>query len=79
MASMISKKPYAGFATGIIFGFLGMLLINIDPAPGALQGIVFWMFKIVGYFLLFAALGSVGTAVSILRRNAEVKRGRGGR
>jgi hypothetical protein len=76
MASVILKKPYVGFATGIIFGFLGMLLIHIDTAPDVSQGIVPWMFRIVGYFLLFVALSSVVTAGYILRRNAEVKRGR---
>jgi len=75
MASAISKKPYVGFATGIIFGFLGMLLIHIDAAPG----IVHWMFRIVGIFLLFVALSSVVTALYVLRRNSEMKRGGGER
>lgn len=79
MASVILKKPYVGFATGIIFGLLGMLLINIDNAPGVQQGIVLWMFRIVGSFLLFVALSSVVTAVYILRKNVEMKRGRGER
>jgi len=79
MTSVIIKKPYVGFATGIIFGFLGMLLINIDTAPGAAQGMVLWMFRIVGFFLLFVAVSSIVTAAYILRKNAEMKRGQGGR
>jgi multisubunit Na+/H+ antiporter MnhE subunit len=75
MASAITKKPYVGFATGIIFGFLGMLLFHIDAAPG----IALWMFRIVGIFLLFVALSSVVTALYVLRRNSEMKRGRGER
>jgi hypothetical protein len=69
MASMISKKPLAGFAAAIIFIFLGMLLIQIDSAPGAPKGISLWLFKIVGYFLLFVALGSFVTALYALRKS----------
>ena len=69
MASVISKKPFVGFAAAVLFGFLGMLLIRIDGAPGAPRGITLWLFRIAGYFLLFVALSSAVTAVYALRRN----------
>jgi len=62
MASVITRKPVVGFATGLLFGFLGMLLVQIETTPGAPHGIVLWMFRIVGWFLLFVALGSFVTA-----------------
>jgi hypothetical protein len=71
MASVISKKPFVGFAAGLIFGFLGMLLVQIDTTPGSPKGIVLWMFKILGYFLLFVAAGSFITAVYALWRDSR--------
>jgi len=63
MASVITRKPFVGFATGLLFGFLGLLLVQIETTPGAPRGIVLWMFRIVGWFLLFVALGSFVTAI----------------
>ena len=78
MAGMIATKPYAGFAAALVFGFLGMLLIGMESAPGGSSDIALWMFRIVGSFLLFVALGSLLTAISILRKNREMKREKGG-
>jgi hypothetical protein len=63
MSGLISRKPLVGFATSIIFGVLGMLLVQVDTAPDAPRGITLWLFRIVGSFLLFVALGSLVTAV----------------
>lgn len=63
MAGLISKRPFVGFATGIIFGALGMLLVQVDSTPGTSKGMVPLLFRIVGYFSLFVALGSLVTAV----------------
>ena len=64
MSGLISKRPFVGFATGILFGALGMLLIHqTDPSPGPSKGMVLWLFRIVGYFALFIALGSLVNAV----------------
>jgi len=62
MTGLISKRPFIGFATSILFGALGMLLIRIDPSPGPSKDLS-WLFGIVGYFTLFAALGSLANAV----------------
>jgi hypothetical protein len=70
VAGLIEKKPFVGLAAGTVFGFLGMLLTSLDSAPGAdPKRFVVWLFRIVGYFLLFVALGSILTAVYTLWRN----------
>jgi len=66
---MISKKPFAGAVASIIFALLGMLLIQIDTAPDAPRGILLWLFRIVGYFLLFVAFGSFIAALYTLKKN----------
>jgi hypothetical protein len=63
MSGLISRKPLVGFATSILFGALGVLLIKIDPFPGLIKGSVMWLFGIVGYFTLFVALGSLVNAL----------------
>jgi hypothetical protein len=63
MTGLISKKPFVGFATCILFGGLGLLLIQIDPSPGPSKNNVLWLFGVVGYFALFVALGSLVNAV----------------
>jgi|MudIll2142460700_1097286.scaffolds.fasta_scaffold38433_4 hypothetical protein len=63
MTGLISKRPYVGFATSILFGALGMLLIRIKPLPGQPADRVLWLFGVVGYFALFVALASLGNAV----------------
>ena len=62
MTGLISKRPFIGFATCILFGALGMLLLQIDPSPGPSKGML-WLFGVVGYFTLFVALGSLINAV----------------
>jgi hypothetical protein len=62
MMGLISKKPFIGFATSVLFGALGMLLIQIDQSPGPSKDIL-WLFGVVGYFTLFVALGSLVNAV----------------
>jgi hypothetical protein len=63
MTDLILKRPFVGFATSILFGALGMLLIQIDPSPGPSKDMVLWLFRVVGYFALFIALGSLVNAV----------------
>jgi hypothetical protein len=60
MAGLISKKPLVGFATSILFGALGVLLVRIDTSSA---GLSIWLFKIVGYFVLFVAVSSLVTAL----------------
>jgi hypothetical protein len=62
MAGLIPKRPFVGFATSVVFGALGMLLVRIDPSPGT-PDMVPWLFGVVGYFSLFVALGSLVNAV----------------
>lgn len=62
MAGVITRKPLVGFATTVIFFFLGLLLIQMETAPGAPKGVVVWMFRILGWFLLFSSLLSLVTA-----------------
>jgi hypothetical protein len=62
MTGLISKRPFIGFATSILFGALGMLLLQIDPSPGPSKCMLN-LFGVVGYFTLFVALGSVINAV----------------
>ena len=63
MTDLISKRPFVGFATSILFGALGMLLIQIGPSPGTSKDMLLWLFGIVGYFALFIALGSLVNAL----------------
>ena len=63
MAGLISKRPFVGFVTSILFGALGLLLIQINPSPGPSKDTVLWLFGVVGYFALFVALGSLVNAV----------------
>jgi hypothetical protein len=63
MSGLISRKPLVGFATSILFGTLGVLLIKIDSFPGPTKGSIMWLFGIVGYFALFVALGSLVNAL----------------
>lgn len=63
MAGLISKRPFVGFATGILFGALGLLLIRINPSPGPPRDGVVVLFGVVGYFALFVAIGSLVNAV----------------
>jgi hypothetical protein len=69
MAGLISKKPIVGFATSLLFGALGALLIRIETSSAGL------LFKIVGYFILFVAVCSFFNAVSAVvkgnRRNGR--------
>jgi hypothetical protein len=62
MTGLISKRPFIGFATSTLFSALGMLLIQIDPSPVSSKGML-WLFRVVGYFTLFVALGSLVNAV----------------
>lgn len=62
MTGLISKRPFIGFATSILFSALGMLLIQIDPSPVPSK-VIPWFFKVVGYFTLFVALGSLVNAL----------------
>ncbi len=72
MAGVITRKPLVGFATAIVFGFLGLLLIQAGPETGSSSGVAVWMFRILGGFSLFAALGSLTVAVSgLLRRKTR--------
>lgn len=63
MVGLISKRPFVGFATSILFGTLGVLLIQINPSLGPPKDRVPWLFGVVGYFALFVALGSLVNAV----------------
>ena len=72
MTGLISKRPFVGFATSFLFGALGMLLIQIDPSPGPSKGIP-WFFRVVGYFTLFVALGSLVNAVYAVWANKSKK------
>ncbi|MDH4162967.1 MAG: hypothetical protein OEW15_09805 [Nitrospirota bacterium] len=63
MAGIIIRKPVVGFASGTIIGLLGLLLVQMDSAPAAATGIVRWMFKIAGWFMLFVGAGSYVTAL----------------
>ncbi len=71
MAGIVTRKPVVGFATALIFSFLGLLLID-RSADEARNVIVLWMFRILGWFLLFAALGSLVVAcIGIIKRKSE--------
>ena len=68
---LISKRPFIGFATSILFSALGILLIQIDPSPVPSKGML-WLFKVVGYFTLFVALGSlVNAAFAVWAHKSE--------
>ena len=62
MSGIATRKPLVGFAIAFIFFFLGLLLIQMEIAPGAPRGVVVWMFRILGGFLLFASFLSLVTA-----------------
>ena len=72
MTGLISKRPFIGFATSILFSALGMLLIQIDPSPVPSKDIP-WFFRVVGYFTLFVALGSLVNAVYAVWENKSKK------
>ncbi len=44
MTGLISKRPFIGFATSILFSALGMLLIQIDPSPVPSK-VIPWFFR----------------------------------
>ena len=73
MAGLISKRPFVGFATSIVFGALGMLLVRIDQSPGPPAERALWLFGVVGYFALFVALGSLVNAVHAVWGRASKK------
>jgi hypothetical protein len=60
VAGLIAKKPLVGFAASILFGALGMLLVRMDISPAGLSR---WLFKVVGYFVIFVAVNSLAAAV----------------
>lgn len=63
MSGIITRKPLIGFASGAIIGSLGLMLVQMDPAPGATSVVVRWMFEITGWFMLFVGAGSLVTAL----------------
>ena len=63
MSGIITRKPVIGFASGTIIGSLGLMLVQMDPAPGATSVVVRWMFGIAGWFMLFVGAGSLVTAL----------------
>ena len=76
MSGITTRKPVVGFASGTIIGFLGLLLVQMDAAPGARNGIVRWMFEIAGWFMLFVGAGSYATALYgiVKDRNSKLHR-----
>jgi hypothetical protein len=60
VAGLISKKPLVGFAAGILFGALGILLVRMDTSQ---TGSSMWLFKVVGYFVIFVAINALAAAV----------------
>lgn len=76
MAGLISKRPFVGFATSILFGALAVLLIRINPSLGPPNARVPWLFRVVGYFALFVALGSLANAVYAVWARASKKNGK---
>jgi len=76
MAGLISKRPFVGFATAILFGALGALLIRINPSLGLPQDRVLWLFRVVGYFALFIALASLVNALSAVWVQRSNKNGK---
>jgi len=76
MAGLISKRPFVGFATGILFGALGMLLVRLKPSLGAPNDRVLWLFGVVGYFALFVALVSLMNAVYAVWVHKSEKNGK---
>ena len=64
MASFVSKRPVIGVMAGLIFGALGLLLTEVENAPGGMKGFVAVMYHVVGYFLLFVAAMAILSALS---------------
>jgi hypothetical protein len=76
MSGLISKRPFVGFATSVLFGTLGLLLVRINPSPGLPHDRALWLFRVVGYFALFVALGSLVNAVHAVWAQRTKKHGK---
>lgn len=69
MAGLISKKPLVGFATSLLFGALGALLVRMDSS----QVTSVWLFKTVGYFVIFVAASSLFTAIYAVVKGSKTR------
>jgi len=69
VSDLISKKPFVGFATSILFGALGVLLVRLDSS----QVSSIWLFKIVGYFVIFVAASALFAALYAVVKGSSTK------
>ena len=74
MAGIVSRRPIAGVAAGVIIGALGVLLVGIDVSPDAGRGIAGVLFKVAGAFFLFVAVIAFIGAVVSYRRARDSRR-----
>jgi len=68
MAGIVSRRPAAGAATGVIIGALGVLLLGVDASPAAGRGTAAVLFKVAGYFFLFVSVMAFLGAIASYRR-----------
>ena len=61
MAKLVSRRPVIGIAAGLIFGALGMLVLDQVGRSGGRQAV--YLFNIAGYFFLFVAVMAVIAAI----------------
>ena len=82
MAGIVSRRPAAGAAAGIIIGALGLLLLGIDAPPASGRSIAGALFKVAGYVFLFVSvIAFLGAFLSFRNRMSSPGRdpGRKGR
>src|SRR5512139_47816 len=68
MAGIVSRRPAAGVAAGVIIGALGVLLTGIDAPPAEGRGTAGVLFKVAGYFFLFVSVMAFLGAIASYRR-----------
>jgi len=78
MADIVSRRPGAGLAAGIIIGALGWLLAGMDASPDAGRRITGLLFMTTGYIFLFiAAMALLHTFLSVLRKRTSPRKNDG--
>ncbi len=71
MSKVISRKPFVGIISGVLFGALGLMLLGIEGEHGLAAA----LFTVSAWFFLFVGVASLSAGLYALIRQFGRRKG----